>query len=128
MSAFLENRTPVSSPSRESDIRLLSYFFNTWPHVRDTGIRDIFACGIRNPGRFELGNLKSWALESGIHLKESEIPLTIGTQNPSSTDKYWNPVPGNRNPRRGIRNPRQSWTPLRGSKHGRRSGRKVYYY
>ena len=26
-----------------------------------------------------------------IHLKESRIPLTIGIQNPSSTDKYWNP-------------------------------------
>ena len=29
--------------------------------------------------------------ESRIHLKESGIPLTIGIQNPSSTDKYWNP-------------------------------------
>ena len=93
MSALLGNRTPVSSPSRESDIRLLSYFFNTWPLVRDTGIRDIFACGIRNPGRFELGILKSWALESGIYLKESGIPLTIEIRNPSSKDKDWNPVP-----------------------------------
>ena len=30
---------------------------------------------------------KSWALESGIPLKESGIPLTIRIQNPSSTDK-----------------------------------------
>ena len=29
----------------------------------------------------------------GIQLKESEIPLTMGIQNPSSTDKGWDPVP-----------------------------------
>ena len=40
----------------------------------------MFACGTRIPGRFELGNLESWALESGI-------PLTIVIQNPRSTDK-----------------------------------------
>ena len=50
-------------------------------------------------------------MESGIQLKESEIPLTIGIQNPSSTDKDWNQVPGIRNPRRGIQNPRMSWIP-----------------
>ena len=32
-------------------------------------------------------NTESWALESGIQLKESRIPLTIRIQNPSSTDK-----------------------------------------
>ena len=93
MSAFLGNRTPLSSPSRESDIRLLSYFFNMSPHVRDFGIRDIFACGIRNPRGFEFGIPESWALESGIQLKESGILLTTGVQNPSSKDKDWNPVP-----------------------------------
>ena len=40
-------------------------------------IREIFACEIWNPG--------FWNPESGI-------ALTIGIQNPSSTDKYWNPV------------------------------------
>ena len=35
-------------------------------------------------------------MESGIQLKESGIPLTIAIRNPSSTDKDWNPVPGNR--------------------------------
>ena len=59
--------------------------------------------------KFCLGNPKSWALvESGIQLKEFWIPLTIGIQNPSSTDKDWNPVPGIRNPYRGIQNPRLS--------------------
>ena len=43
---------------------------------------------------------------------ESRIPLTIGIQNPSSTDKYWNPVPGIQNPQRGVQNPRLSWIPL----------------
>ena len=30
-------------------------------------------------------------MESGIQLKEYGIPLKIVIQNPSSTDKYWNP-------------------------------------
>ena len=46
--------------------------------------------------------------ESGIHLKESGIPLTVEIQNPSSNDKDLNPVPEIRNPRRGIQNPRLS--------------------
>ena len=60
-------------------------------------------------------------MQSGIQLKESEIPLTIGIQNPSSTDKYWNPLPGNPEyikPRRVIQNPILSWIPLRGAKLG----------
>ena len=40
-------------------------------------------------------NLESWAVESGMQLKESGIPLTIAIQNQSSTDKDWNPVSGN---------------------------------
>ena len=51
-------------------------------------------------------------MESGIQVKESGIPLTIVIQNPSSTDKYWNPVPRIRNPQCEIRNPRLSWIPL----------------
>ena len=46
-------------------------------------------------------------LESGIQLKESGIPPTIGIR----TD--WHPKPGIQNPRRGIQNPRLSWIPLR---------------
>ena len=33
-------------------------------------------------------NPESWALESGIQLKESGIALAVGNQNPSSND--WN--------------------------------------
>ena len=55
----------------------------------ESGIRENFARGILNPG----------LLEHTIPLKESGIPPTIGTQNPSSTDKDWHPVPGIRNPR-----------------------------
>ena len=69
-------------------------------------IRKIFACGIKNPRKFCLWNLESRALESEIQLKETGIPLTIGIQNSSSTVKDWNPVPGIRNPRRGIQYPR----------------------
>ena len=58
----------------------------TSPHVGESGFL--------NSEKFCLWNAESWALESGIQLKESGIPLTIGIQNPSSTDKYWNPVPG----------------------------------
>ena len=38
-----------------------------------------------------------------------------GIQNPRSTDKGWNPVPGIWKPRRGIQNPRLSWIPLYGA-------------
>ena len=44
--------------------------------------------------------------------KESGIPQTIRIQNPSSTDKDWNPLPGIRNPQRGVQNPRLSWISL----------------
>ena len=41
--------------------------------------------------QFCLWNPESWVLESRIQLYESGIPLTTEIQNPSSTDKYWNP-------------------------------------
>ena len=47
----------------------------------------IFVCGIQNTGKFCLWNSESLVLESGI-------ALMIGIQNPTCTDKYWNPVPG----------------------------------
>ena len=74
------------------------------PHVRESGFP--------NPGKFCLWNPESWGLESGIQLKESGILPTIGIQNPSSTDKYGNPVSGIRNPQRGFQNPRLPWIPL----------------
>ena len=64
-----------------------------------------------NSGNFCLWNPDTWALESGIQLMESGIPLTIGIRNP---------VLGIRNPRYGIQNPRLSWIPLRGRAVSRR--------
>ena len=66
----------------------------------DSSIREIFACRIGNPGRFCLPRILGCRLESWIQLKESGIPPTMGVQNPSSADKYWNPVPGIRTPQR----------------------------
>ena len=66
------------------------------PNIRNSKIREIFACGIRN------------------NAEESGIPPTIEIQTPSSIVKYWNPVPGIRNPQPGIQSPRQSWNPLYG--------------
>jgi len=43
---------------------------------------ETFACGIQNPGL--------WNPEYSIRNPESH--LTIGIQNPSSTDNNWNPV------------------------------------
>ena len=66
--------------------------------------------------KFFCWNPESWALESGIQLKESGIPLTIGMRTPSSSDKDQNPVPGIRiSPRRGIQNPRSCWILLHGT-------------
>ena len=66
----------------------------SFAHVKDSGIRE-----------FYLGNLESWALESGIQLKESGILLMIGIRNP---------VPGIWNVRRWIQILTLSWIPLRG--------------
>ena len=56
-----------------------------------------------------------WGVVGKIFLVESGIlgfgiwNTDQGIRNPSSTDKYWNPVSGIRNPRRGIQNPRLCW-------------------
>ena len=44
-------------------------------------------CGIRNPRTFCLWNPESWVLESGIQIKESGIPITIGIQNSTVLQK-----------------------------------------
>ena len=49
-------------------------------------------------------------------LVEYGILLTIGIHNPNSTDTDWNPLPGIRDQRLGIQNPRLSWIPLHGAK------------
>ena len=64
----------------------------------------------------KLWNLEPWALESGIQLKESGIPLTIGIQNPSCTDKDRNPVPVMWKQWCEIQNPRRAWIPLHGAR------------
>ena len=48
-------------------------------HARQSGFRNLINVCLWNP--------ESWVLESGIQLKESGIPLTIGIRNPSSTEK-----------------------------------------
>ena len=58
----------------------------------------------------ESGKFLPWIPESGT--LESGTLITIGIQNTSSTDKYWDPVPGIRNPQCRIQNPRESWIPL----------------
>ena len=54
------------------------------PHVREYVFRNpgSFAWEIRNPGYLYLCYPEYWALDSGIHRKESRIPLTIGIQTP----------------------------------------------
>ena len=70
--------------------------------VRESEIRESFACGIRNPNKFVL-------VQSGI--------LGIGIRNTSSRwQQIRNQVPENRNPWHRIQKPRLSWIPS----HGRR--------
>ena len=75
----------------------------TSPHSErdpDSEMREIFAFWNPESGKFCLRNL-----ESGVRFKESGVPVTNEIKNPSFTDKNWDPVPGIRNSRRGIRNP-----------------------
>ena len=95
-------------------------FILSWPRSMkrhpDSGIREIFACRIRNPGKFCFWIPESCTLKFEKRLHESGFHLTIVIRNPSCTDKVWNPVPGIRNPARpGIQNPRLSWIPLPGA-------------
>ena len=60
--------------------------------------------GIPESGKFCL-----WNPQSGIFLlMEYGIQVTFGIRTQSSTDKDWNSVPGIRNPRHRIQNPRLS--------------------
>ena len=74
------------------DFHLRDYFPNGSSlitlHVTESGIWE--KIGMWNP--------ESWTLQSGVQLKESRIPLAIGIENPSSTDKDWNRLPVIRNP------------------------------
>ena len=81
-------------PEGISLYRILVYFviettaheqlFTPWQMNWDSVISEMFACGIRNPGKIP----ESRTLESGIQLKESGILLLkSGIQNPISTDK-----------------------------------------
>ena len=86
----LVRRTIIKKAVRggKIDFHLRDYFPNgsslTTPHV--------------NLGKIGMWNPESWALESGVQLKESRIPLAIGIENSSSTDKDWNRLPVIRNP------------------------------
>ena len=84
---------------REFFHKLLRQLLYLSPHSRDSGIREMFASGIRNTAK-------------GIR-----TPITIKIRNPSSNDKVWNPLPKVRNPQRGIQNSRLSWMPLHGAEH-----------
>ena len=64
--------------------------------VTTSGSLHLRKSGFRSPGNLCRRNWESWALESGIQLKESGIRLTIGVQNQSHLAKnsettFWNP-------------------------------------
>ena len=83
-------------------------------------IPEKFACGILNPGLWNLDTIqgiqnpaKDWNPESRFHRTRLESGIqvpqkTIEIQNPGSTEKDWNPEPGIRKPRQGIHYPRLS--------------------
>ena len=86
----------------------------------DSGVGEIFACGIQNLGKVCMWNPASWALESVVDLELSGILQTIEIRNPNSTNKESGlPVPGIRKPRRlqwGIENPGLRWITSHGAK------------
>ena len=66
------------------------------PHLKEPGFW--------NQGNFCLWNPEFLGFEIGNTTQGSGIPLTTGIQNPSATDKDWNPVPA-------IQNRRMPWIP-----------------
>ena len=60
-----------------------SYIYQAGP---SSVVRDKVS-GFQNLGNFCSWDPVSWALESGIQLKESGMPLKTAIRNPSSTDK-----------------------------------------
>ena len=71
-------------------------------------------------------NLKSWVLESGFRNTVQGLRNPINDWNPESKfyrQRNRNPVPGVRNARREIQNPRLSWIPLHGARRTETSGR-----
>ena len=90
---FLSPLTLFSPQVRESIFRNPGNFCLLNPEfgkilLVESVLRENFVRGIQNSITFCSWNPGSLALESGIQL---EIPLTIRFNNPSSTDKDWNP-------------------------------------
>ena len=73
--------------------------------------------GIRIPESGKCMLVESGILGFGTRVTAQGIPLTIGIQNPSSTEKDWNSVPAIGHPRRGIQNPRML-VPMNVGSHG----------
>ena len=128
MSAFLRNRTPVSSPSPPGigypSFKLFFQHMASCMRFRNPGYfclwdsefgkilqvkSGILGFRIRNTAQGIRNLINDWNLESTFQRQR----LESSSWNPES--RAWNP------------DPRLSWTPLHGAKHGRRSGRKVYY-
>ena len=55
--------------------------------IPDSGIGKFLLVESRIQNIFAVEFVESWALESAMQLKDSGIPLSIGIQNPSSSDK-----------------------------------------
>ena len=109
--------------------RLGGEIFSSKEPGLDWGIRESFACGIRNPGIFFLfWNPESWALDSGIQLKEKIHALELNPH-ASSTDKE-SAIP---NPRRGIQKTKivldsLTWTETSGGSGGGARGARPPYF
>ena len=75
---------------------------------------------MRNPESQKILLMESGILSFGIWNTDQGIWNPNNDRNLefySFTEKYWNPVPGIRNPQRGIQNPRLCWIiPLQGVK------------
>ena len=80
--------------------------------VPDSGNRELFACRIRNPRSdfpYGIRNPDFWNPQYNSRNPESTIQL-------KESGIHWNPVPGIRNPQRGMQNPRLSWILLHGTR------------
>jgi len=93
VNSFRHVRIYLNQPAHSGHTAFYLSRHSAWKILSALERLHVTESGFWNPEKFCWGNQDSWALESGIQIKNSgEIPLTFGIQNLSSAGKDWNPL------------------------------------